>query len=199
MARENLTSDPTDTQLSFSVLLFFNAFPGMAVFAALLPAAASYRDSNHYVLSCSMVALALGGVLASSIHAVLGARRTFAAIFGLRGILLTVLSRSSRDHTPSMALSALLAVLFGHGVGFSVLPILIKSEHPGMIPFYTAYARILPAWGAAGIAGATYQSVWLSTTGSMDGGWLYVGILAASASAVTLILPLSFFEAQRHG
>ncbi|CAK7216467.1 hypothetical protein SBRCBS47491_002835 [Sporothrix bragantina] len=173
----------------FSILLFCNAFPGMAAFVTLLPAAAPYGsgENNLCALAGCMISLALGGLLAPSLSQRFGAKPTFTALFGMRGLFLTTLSRSSSS--PSTALVALLVVLFAHGAGFSILPILLKSKYPDPIQFYTVYARILPAWGAAGIAAVAFNSFFLSFTGNIEPGYLYLGILAISISATLSMLP----------
>lgn len=191
---EEVPAEATRSQSALSFLLFINAFPGMAVFWTLLPAAALYGDTTHYFLSSGMAFLALGGIIALSIYSVLGTRFTFASIFALRGLLLVLLPRSTGSSDPAVSSIALWTVLFAHGVGFSVLPIMVKSQCTSMASFYTTYARILPAWGAAGLFGALYQSAWLSTTGSTDGSWLYIGILAASASVTILMFPFAAFK-----
>ncbi|CAK7237522.1 hypothetical protein SCUCBS95973_009981 [Sporothrix curviconia] len=178
-----------------SILLFCNAFPGMAAFAALLPAAALYgsegnqHDAGAALAGC-MTALTLGGLVAPSLSQRFGPKPVFTALFGIRGLVLLALSRSSSS-SPSTALIALVVVLFAHGAGFSIMPILLKSRYPDPVRFYTAYARVLPAWGAAGIAAVAFNASFLSFAGSIEPCCLYLGILAVSVSVTLSMLPRS--------
>jgi hypothetical protein len=174
----------------FSILLFFNALPGMTVFTGLRPLAFHYTNGTNYntmwILSYCMLALAFGGVLAPSVRAYLGARLTFVGILCLRGALLVLLSQfGSSIH----AICSLLAILFAHGAGFSILPGLIKaqSNHPQL--FYFNYGRVLIAWGISGIVGCILNSIILSPVNAVPTGNLILGLLTLSFGITLHFVP----------
>lgn len=174
----------------FSILLFFNALPGMTVFTGLLPLVFHYTDGTDYntmwILSYCMIALAFGGVLAPSISAYLGARLTFVSTFCLRGILLILLSQFEGS---SQAIGAMLAVLFGHGAGFSILPGLIKRQTTNQGHFYLKYSRVLVSWGVSGIASCIMNSIIISPDSTVPTGALVVGLLTLSFGAILHFVP----------
>ncbi|CAM1510580.1 Fc.00g009150.m01.CDS01 [Cosmosporella sp. VM-42] len=156
------------TEFFFSILLFFNALPGMVAFDALLPMTSCYRqaddDNALRVLPCIMTALTFGGLFAPPLKSRLGARLTFFVLFALRGLALIVYSWCPG---PKMALLALSTVLFAHGTGFSLLPALIKAELVTPSSFPYTYGRILTTWGAAGVVGILVNAFLISPSGEM--------------------------------
>ncbi|KAJ6039630.1 Major facilitator superfamily domain general substrate transporter [Penicillium canescens] len=102
-----------DSERFFSILLFFNALPGMTVFAALLPLASYYSREAEWAssqfLPYSMLSLASGGILAPIFSAQLGGRTAFVALLCIRGLLLILLAHLA---TPKQAMLTLLAILF---------------------------------------------------------------------------------------
>ncbi|KAK9849597.1 hypothetical protein MYU51_014209 [Penicillium brevicompactum] len=65
--------EPVPMQGFFSVLLFFNALPGMTLFSGLYPILLSHVDQDRMrYLRYGMVALGLGGVLSPTLNAMLG-------------------------------------------------------------------------------------------------------------------------------
>ncbi len=173
----------------FSILLFFNALPGMTVFTGLLPFVFHYTNGTGYdtwILSYCMIALAFGGVLAPSMSAYLGARLTFVSIFCFRGMLLILLSQFEGS---SLAICAMLAVLFAHGAGFSILPQLIKTQTSNQRHFYLKYSRVLVSWGISGIVGCIMNSIILSPDNTVPTGALVVGMLTLSFGAILHFVP----------
>ncbi|KAF9877641.1 major facilitator transporter [Colletotrichum karsti] len=136
----------------FWVLLFFNALPGMTAFSALLPAASYYNstssDRSPSGLPYAMLALASGGLFSSAVSSRLGPNRTFTVLFSVRGALLIALWRSTSQ---TLAFVTLATILFAHGVGFSYIPGLIKTQLASASEFPREYGRVLTAWGAAGV------------------------------------------------
>ncbi|KAJ5390019.1 Major facilitator superfamily domain general substrate transporter [Penicillium cataractarum] len=174
----------------FSILLFFNALPGMTVFTGLLPLVFHYANGTDYntmwILSYCMIALALGGVLAPSINAYLGARLTFVGIFCLRGMLLILLSQFEGS---SQAMCAMLATLFAHGTGFSILPVLVKRQTTNRERFYLKYSRVLVSWGMSGTVGCIMNSIMLSPDSTVPTGALIVGLLTLSFGTILHLVP----------
>lgn len=174
----------------FSILLFFNAVPGMTVFAGLLPLAFHYTNGTDYdtmwILSYCMIALAFGGVLAPSFCAYCGARLAFVGIFCLRGVLLILLSQFEGS---TRAICAMLAVLFAHGTGFSILPGLIKTQSSSQQLFYFKYGRVLVSWGISGIVGCIVNSIFLSPVSAIPTGGLVVGLLTLSFGIILYFVP----------
>lgn len=174
----------------FTILLFFNALPGMSVFADLVPIASTYGQNSSWnwmqILAGSMIALAGGGILAPSINARLGARNTFTSLFCLRGVLLIMLSQSGE---PFMAILALCIVLFGHGAGFSILPGLLMVRCSQIAQFSSCYGRILVAWGLAGIIGCALDAVLVSATGDATALSLVLGLMTFSFGVTLYFVP----------
>lgn len=133
-----------------------------------------------------MIALAFGGVLAPSMSAYLGARLTFVSIFCFRGMLLILLSQFEGS---SLAICAMLAVLFAHGAGFSILPQLIKTQTSNQRHFYLKYSRVLVSWGISGIVGCIMNSIILSPDNTVPTGALVVGMLTLSFGAILHFVP----------
>ncbi|CAG9950554.1 unnamed protein product [Clonostachys rosea f. rosea IK726] len=140
---------------AFRTLLFFNALPGMTAFAGILPLANLYSEPDHQytalILPLIMVALALGGLLAQSFQGWLGARASFSVLFILRGAMLL---RLAQYPSGLQATITLLSILFAHGMGFGILPGLIKRYHSQPAAFAYSYGSVLVAWGVAGVVGA---------------------------------------------
>ncbi|KAJ5193163.1 hypothetical protein N7449_009305 [Penicillium cf. viridicatum] len=138
-------------KIFFSVLLFFNALPGMKLFGALLPIVSSHaQGSSMHFLPFSLIVLTAGGFLAPSLNTVLGSERTFALLFCLRGCLLVLVSL---DNEPGLAFLAFLAILFSHGAGFSIIPDLVKAKSQLAAHFPHHYSQVLISWGLAGAVG----------------------------------------------
>ena len=177
----------------FSILLFFNALPGMMAFAALLPITSYYRQGLAQsdplqVLPYGMMALTFGGLLAPTLSSQLGARMAFVILFCLRGIVLILFSLSSE--TPAVAMIALVTVLFAHGTGFSILPGLIKAQQqadPGQFP--SCYGQVLTAWGEAGIVAILINAALISSSGEATVASLVIGLLALTFSASLYFVP----------
>lgn len=174
----------------FSILLFFNALPGMSVFAALLPIASSYGHSSSWnwmqILAGSMAALAGGGILAPFISSRIGSRNTFTLLFCLRGMLLITVSQSRESSIPLLALCI---VLFGHGAGFSILPGLLMARCSQIAHFSSCYGRILVAWGLAGIVGCALDAVLVSATGDDTALSLVLGLMTFSFGMTLYFVP----------
>ncbi|VUC22142.1 unnamed protein product [Clonostachys rosea] len=172
----------------FSTLLFFNALPGMTLFAGLLPMALSLDgQGTAAALPYSMIALALGGFLAQSVTGLLGSKRSFVILFGLRGLLLLKFAQSSSSAIATLAHSA---ILFGHGTGFSVLPGLAKRLSPDTTSFTRSYGQILVVWGFAGVAGSLLCSLYDPLSeGPAVLGQLF-GFMAIFSSALLYVSPL---------
>lgn len=179
-----------DSDPFFSILLFFNTLPGMTVFTGLRPLASYYTNGTDYdtmsILSYCMLALALGGALAPSVCAYLGARLTFVGILCLRGAILILLSRFENL---TVATCSLLAILFAHGAGFSILPRLVKAQSNHKQLFYFNYGRVLIAWGMSGIVGCIFNSVILSPIGAVPTGGLILGLLTLSCGITLHFVP----------
>ncbi|KAJ5431293.1 Major facilitator superfamily domain general substrate transporter [Penicillium cf. griseofulvum] len=174
----------------FSTLLFFNALPGMTLFSGLLPLVSHYTSGTDHdkmwIISCCMIALAFGGVLAPSICTYFGARVTLVSILFLRGVLLILLSQFERS---TQAIYTMLAILFAHGTGFSILPGLIKTQNSNQQLFYFKYGRVLVSWGIAGIVGTTVNSIILSQVSSISTGALLIGLLTLSFGIIMYFMP----------
>lgn len=121
-----------------------------------------------------ILALALGGALAPSICGYLGARRIFVGVFCLRGVLLIWLSQFESS-TP--VIYSILAILFAHIAGFSLLPGLIKAQSSQQRLFYFEYGRVLTVWGMSGLVGCVLNSIFLS---AVPTGVLVLGLLTLS-------------------
>ncbi|OOQ81703.1 hypothetical protein PEBR_42814 [Penicillium brasilianum] len=188
--RSQPKSSSRDCGPFFSILLFFNALPGMTVFSGLLPLASHYTNGTNYdimwILSYCMIALAFGGVLAPSICAYCGVRLTFVGLLCLRGVLLILLSHF--EHS-TQVMCTMLVVLFAHGTGFSILPGLIKTQSSNQQLFYFKYARVLISWGVSGIVGSIVNSIVLSSGSPVPTGWLLVGLLTLSFGIVLNFVP----------
>ncbi|KAH6867705.1 hypothetical protein B0T10DRAFT_596967 [Thelonectria olida] len=179
----------SNSTIFFSALLFFNALPGMMLFAALLPIASHYRvhfDDSLNVLPCAMATLTLEGFLAPALSARLGARSTFIFLFCFRGLVLISFSQSAGA---AMALVALSTVLFAHGTGFSILPGLIKSQQSNATQFPHAYGQVLAAWGAAGIVGTSFVAAFASSLDDLKTASFYTGLLVLSLGAALRFMP----------
>ncbi|GKZ40072.1 hypothetical protein AbraIFM66950_002178 [Aspergillus brasiliensis] len=177
----------------FSILLFFNALPGMTVFGALAPLASYYADGKRgddsmtLLLPYSMLALASGGVLAPTISAYLGARHAFVALLCLRGAFLVLLSQF--DEESMLGLGAVVTILFAHGAGFSILPGLVKAQStpPGL--FLRSYGRVLVTWGVAGIVGCTVHTALSSSIGSISAASLVLGLFTSAFGILLHLMP----------
>lgn len=176
----------SEDQMTFSVLLFFNALPGMTLFSALVPAASGYERDDAPSLPWTLAALTLGGLLAPFIHAKLQTRATFEALFWLRSVLLIVYAQFPGAQ---MGTVALMTVFFAHGTGFSVLPGVIKSKQsdPGQFP--AAYGRVLIIWGFAGLVGSVINAVLVSGSGDMTTASLALGLVALQCAGALRLLP----------
>ncbi|KAM5344964.1 hypothetical protein ACJ41O_010826 [Fusarium nematophilum] len=134
--------DSVSSETGFlSMLLFFNALPGMVAFSALQPLASAYAtpgSSSLYYVPWAMAALALGGLTAPTLESRLGTRSTFVSLFVVRGFLLVL---SAQMSNPTLALGTLLVILFGHGAGFSIIPGLVKAGLSKGTQFPDAYGR----------------------------------------------------------
>lgn len=149
------------SQVFFSTLLFFNALPGMTIFAALLPLASVFgQDEAIHVLPYTMAALALGGLLAPRVSLLLGPKLTFSALLLARGAVLLFLSWSP---SPATGFICLLTVLFAHGTGFSVIPGLLKARQLEPEHFVYSYGRVLMVWGLSGVCGVGINAALGST------------------------------------
>jgi hypothetical protein len=159
-----LKLQPANTSIRnlFSALLFLNALPGMVAFSALLPAATFFTQGDdqgpRLPLTFAMMALASGGIFALPLHSRLGTHSLFAGLLSLRGFLLVILY--SRPD-PKLALITLLALLFAHGVGFSVIPGLIKARLTDQEEFPWMYGQVLVAWGVAGVAASVLNGAFV--------------------------------------
>ncbi|KAJ6123912.1 Major facilitator superfamily domain general substrate transporter [Penicillium samsonianum] len=189
------SNSPKKTPLSrperlFSILLFFNALPGMTAFAALLPLVSYYASERKgdpmTLLSHSMLALASGGVLAPTINLHLGARNAFVVLFCLRGALLVLLSQFERS---TLGLCAFLTILFAHGTGFSILPGLVKAKGTPPELFPRSYGRVLVTWGVAGILGCVLNTAISSSIGTMSVASLVLGLLTLSFGIILHFVP----------
>ncbi|CAH0046857.1 unnamed protein product [Clonostachys solani] len=159
--RAQVTGSPDSEQnvaiprRAFRTLLFFNALPGMTAFAGILPLANLYSEPDHQDTALNLplllVALALGGVLAQPLQGWLGARASFFVLFTLRGAMLL---RLAQYPSGLQATITLVSILFAHGMGFGILPGLIKRHHSQPAAFARSYGSVLMAWGVAGVAGA---------------------------------------------
>lgn len=181
---------PRGLELFFSILLFFNALPGMTLFAGLLPLASQYTSGTNYdtmwILPYFMVALAAGGVLAPSVCAYCGARMTFVIILCLRGVLLVL---HSQTEGYKLGMCAMLAVLFAHGTGFSLFPRLIKQKSGDQQLFFLGYGRVLASWGISGIVGCIVNSITRSPVGAVATGELIIGLLSLSFGTILYFVP----------
>ncbi|CAG9989215.1 unnamed protein product [Clonostachys byssicola] len=176
---------------AFRTLLFFNALPGMTAFAGILPLAKLYSEpGNQYtalVLPLVMVALALGGLLTQSLQGWLGARASFSVLFTLRGTMLLRLA-----HYPSglQATITLISILFAHGMGFGILPGLIKRHHSQPAAFARSYGSVLVAWGVAGVAGALLCASSISSKENLTTVCNIMGVIALVCGGTIQLLPL---------
>lgn len=144
---------------TLSILLFFNALPGMTVFAGLLPLASAHGRDVPNELPYNMAALALGGLLAQPLASTLQPRLTFTILFSIRGTLLLSYAYSPDTTRATLTLSA---ILFSHGAGFGILPGLVKRQQSESLAFSSSYGQILVAWGLAGVAGSWLCSIFVS-------------------------------------
>lgn len=178
-------------QLFYCAFLFLNALPGMVAFSALIPVALYQQNEAPHspliLLSYAMSALAAGGVLGPPLSSWLGADQTFGLLFCLRGLLLIAWACSS---SLVLALASLIAVLFGHGTGFSTLPGLIKSELGEPERFPTVYGQILMTWGFAGVAASTINGLLLSASGNGTNVALILGAAMLPIGAITPFIKL---------
>jgi hypothetical protein len=136
----------------FSILLFFSALPGMAALATLLPVAAAYTQGHVHgspaIFPYCTIALATEGLLGPLLSR-LGAKKAFFTLFYSRAASLIALSSFP---SALVATVTFVVILLGHGAGFNVLPILIKSQlGNAQALFPRIYSRILVTWGAAGL------------------------------------------------
>jgi hypothetical protein len=189
------SNSPKNTPLSrrerfLSILLFFNALPGMTAFAALLPLVSYYASERQgdsmTLLSYSMLALASGGVLAPTINLHLGARNAFVVLFCVRGAFLVLLSQFEQS---TLGLCAFLTILFAHGTGFSILPGLVKAKGIPSELFHHSYGRILVTWGVVGILGCVLNTAISSSIGTMSVASLVLGLLMLSFGIVLYFVP----------
>ncbi|KAL4961096.1 uncharacterized protein BDV14DRAFT_204095 [Aspergillus stella-maris] len=152
----------------FQVLLFFNALPGMTLFAAFLPTAKYHTTVNSpYIIPLYLTPLALGGILSPTLSCLLRPKTLFSTLLTVRGIALLTFA-----YTPSKPtfLLTLGIILFAHGVGFSTLPGIIKSRlaqgssasKSGL--FAQHYGLILTTWGLAGVVGSILNTLFISET-----------------------------------
>ncbi|KAI0194712.1 major facilitator superfamily domain-containing protein [Xylaria flabelliformis] len=159
-------SEKSSGRRFFLILLFCNALPGMAAFGSLLPITSFYTQKTTGealdILPRLMVALALGGLFASTISSRLGARLTFVMLFCARGLLLVITSLSP---TLPIATVTLLVVFFAHGAGFSLIPGLVKAQQRRSTLFPREYGEVLTAWGVAGILGNLINAAFVPPSG----------------------------------
>ncbi|KAI0437116.1 hypothetical protein F4803DRAFT_540025 [Xylaria telfairii] len=159
-------SEKTPGRLFFWVLLYCNALPGMVAFGALLPITSFYTQTTTNdaldILPRLLVALALGGVFASSISSRIGSRSTFVMLFCARGFLLIT---NSLFPTMSVATVTLLVIFFAHGAGFSLVPGLLKAQQTKSTLFPHEYGQVLTAWGVAGVLGNAINAAFLPSSG----------------------------------
>ncbi|KAJ5333424.1 Major facilitator superfamily domain general substrate transporter [Penicillium brevicompactum] len=176
--------EPVPMQGFFSVLLFFNALPGMTLFSGLYPILLSHVDQDRMrYLRYGMVALGLGGVLSPTLNAMLGSRCTFVLLLVLRGLLIIATTQS---HAACVLGGAFVATLFSHGAGFSIIPGLVKAKSKSPQAFARNYGRILVSWGVSGVAGCILNALLLS----VPGGEVWLGIFIGS---VMLSLGTAYF------
>lgn len=177
-------------QKFLSTLLFFNALPGMTVFAALQPAISWYEQTSSrelvHFLPWSMIALASGGIFAPTLSARIGPRMTFTALFVFRGLLFLTLSELEE---PQLAALALLAVLFAHGVGFSLLPGLLAARCKNTTHFSYCYGRVLIFWGLAGVGGCMCNTFSVLLSGNPSTLSLFLGLVMISCGVALLAFP----------
>ncbi|KAL5355542.1 hypothetical protein BJX96DRAFT_64829 [Aspergillus floccosus] len=189
-ARSTPKALPRDPEPFFSILLFFTALPGMTLFTGLRPLASHYTkgadNETMWSLSNCMPALALGGFLAPKICASLGPRRTFVGVFCFRGLLLILLSQFDGSMQASWTM---LAILFVHGTGFSLLPGLIKAQTTNQHLFYSSYGKVLVSWGTSGIVGCILNATILSSVNAMSRGFLAIGLLTSSFGLILHVVP----------
>lgn len=168
---------------SWKITLFFNAFPGMAIFAALLPFASDQIHARPRVATAvTLGALAFGGLSAPVLDARLGSPGAFSLLLMLRGVLLLLYSQ---HQSGGLAMVVLAAVFFGHGAGFGILPILIKQRVVRPDSFVHVYGRVLVVWGLSGVAGVVVDCVLGRIVGSQSSVALALGT-AAMASALIM-------------
>lgn len=152
---------PSFTRAFFQLLLFLNSLPGMTVFAALLPVVSNHTSfAPGFILPCCLLALAMGGLLSPTLSVRLSPRTLFTSLFCLRGVLLTMFSQTGR---PAVFLATVATVFFAHGVGFTTLPGIIKSQLGSDAGFSHHYGLVLTTWGLAGVVGSLLNAVLASS------------------------------------
>ena len=166
----------------FSTILFFNASPGMVLFAGLIPITSYYNKEQE--LPYYLITLAASGFLAPTISRFLGPRTTFVLLFALRGLLLIFTSRSSESVA---VVPSFMAVLFSHGAGFSILPGLIKAQSSSNLGFAKTYAQVLVSWGLAGALASLINAFVLTSSGGYDLLNLLIGTISLSFSAILFL------------
>ncbi|KAL4790377.1 major facilitator superfamily domain-containing protein [Aspergillus venezuelensis] len=133
----------------FQLLLFFNALPGITIFAAFLPTVKYHTTAESpYILPHYLIPLILGSILSPTLSRLLRPKPLFSTLFIFRGIALLTFA-----HTPSepIFLLTLGIILFAHGVGFSTLPgvagcvlnALLMSESDDFTPVARVLAGIV--------------------------------------------------------
>ncbi|KAL4883420.1 major facilitator superfamily domain-containing protein [Aspergillus karnatakaensis] len=156
-----------------STLFFFNALPGMTTFSAYSTTVAYYTHSNEYILIGCLTALALGGVLSPTLlRSQIRPRIIFIALFIARGLCLMAFAYISH---PILFVLAIVTVLFGHGVGFSVLPGILKANLAGDESFSAQYGWVLTAWGVAGVVGSLVNAAFMAEAGDFRAVALLLG------------------------
>lgn len=166
----------------FSVLLFFNALPGMTLFSALYPILQPHVNQEHMCfLPYGMVALGLGGILSPALNGILGGRNTFALLFILRGLLLVA---AAKFNNAWLLGGTFITVLFSHGAGFSLLPGLVKAKTKSPQAFSQDYGKVLVSWGLSGVAGCLLNVLTLFYTDGQARLSVSLGFLILSVGIV---------------
>lgn len=173
------------TERGWRILLFPNAFPGMAIFAVFQLLTSHQLGATvigpRFAPMVVLGALACGGLAAPTLNAKLGASGAFSLLLAVRGILLVI---SWHLRSTSIAVVALAAAFFGHGAGFNILPVLIQQRAVSPERFVDAYSRVLVAWGLAGMASTVMNGLLMVIVGDPS--------LVSLASGITALVGIPF-------
>ncbi|WVF71041.1 hypothetical protein IAT40_005838 [Kwoniella sp. CBS 6097] len=170
-------------------LLFANTLPGMTLLGVIIPLMNGFGvgktiTQTEYIIAGSTLALFLGGLSVSTLVRTMGPSATFSTLFMLRGVLLGLLS-----FRPSilLAMATFASVLFSHGAGFGMIPVLVRRQDE-LPRFPINSGHVLAGWGIAGFAGAVLNSYSVSVTGGLG---FTLSALAAISGATGLVLQIS--------
>lgn len=154
----------------------------MAIFAviSLLPSLVqpTYTYVSRQLLPATLLALGISGPLAPILSKTLGPQLTFVGLLFLRG---TLLIASAYKQSLLLYTATLCTILFGHGIGFGVIPALIRKRTLSAQSFSHHCGKVLTAWGVAGILGCWLNAYLVIETEDIRRVFYILGIITFSA------------------